>query len=150
MPSSVSSHSLSSCPSSPSPSPCPPAPAPGPSSSSGGPIHRKKQPDLTRDTRIEVLALHKIAGWNMRKVATALGITYDQVRQTVEAGRPTPQRRKGRNPVFTTEQIDEIEQYIRESRDGRRMSYKKLAEGKNCLFSFNNTYCSLLILLLST
>ena len=80
-----------------------------------------------------MLALYRIAKWKKGKVASELGISYDQVRHTIEAGHPTPQKRKGRNPVFTTDQIEEIEHYIRETRDGRRMSYKKLAEGESYL-----------------
>lgn len=96
-----------------------------------GPIRRNKAYDLSRDTRIQILTLHNIAKWNMNKIAKALGITYNQVRTAVTAGHPTPQKRRGRSPILSQEQIDEIEAFVCQSRRTRRMAYRALTAGMN-------------------
>ena len=103
-------------------------PSPPPTLTSG-PIRRKKAFDLDRDTRHRILVLHNDAEWDRSKIAERLGITYAQVRHAIEAGHPTPQKRSGRATILTEEQIDELEDFICQSRDSRQMPYKALATG---------------------
>lgn len=94
------------------------------------PATRPKSKDLTRDTRLQVLTLHNLANFPMKKVAQILGITYNQVRHVVDTGHPTPKKRTGRKLTLSSEQVDELEQFICSSRRSRQMTYQELATGK--------------------
>lgn len=76
------------------------------------------------------------AGMTQAKIAQVLSVTIDQVRNAVAAGHPTPQKRSGRPVVYSGAQIDEIEEFIRESSRNRRMTYKQLADGEDLSMSF--------------
>lgn len=90
---------------------------------------RIKSKDLSRDTRIQILALHNFAKMSRKHIANVLHITESQVRYTIRAGHPTPSKRSGRRPILSQQQIDEIEYFVCSSRNGRRMPYKALASG---------------------
>lgn len=89
---------------------------------------RQKQPDLSRDERLQVRTLRDI-GWTYEHIANHLKITQRQVQNTCQAEQTTPKKRKGRDPSLSEEQIEELITFIRYSRTNRLMSYLHLATG---------------------
>ncbi|KAI1005795.1 hypothetical protein K3495_g2432 [Podosphaera aphanis] len=47
---------------------------------------------LSRDQKLEILALYRI-GFTYKQIATQLGETYSQVKNTVQSGRASPKSR---------------------------------------------------------
>lgn len=75
-------------------------------------------------------------------IAQKLQLTYRQVHHVIRRGHPTPQKSKGRPSILSKEQIDELEAYIRQSRQTRQMTFKALADGNLpslILFKANNS-----------
>ena len=56
-----------------------------------------------------------------------LNITLRQVQYTIKMGHTSPKKNKGRSPKLTDVQVDELEEYVRMSRETRRMSYLELS-----------------------
>ena len=92
------------------------------------PSRRSKHPDLTRDERIQCLTLRSI-GWSYEAIARHLGVTQRQVQTASSTDHPTPKKRKGRCPLLSEAQADELEVFICYSRTNRLMSYLHLATG---------------------
>lgn len=88
---------------------------------------------LSRDERHTILVLRE-ANYTYGEIVEHFkrrgyaNITYRQVEYTCQQNRPTPKKRSGRPSILTVEQVDQIEEFIRASRDGRRMSYGKIIE----------------------
>lgn len=115
-----------------SPSPLSPSPPPPSTPPTGrpGPIRRHKAYDMDRDTRARVLTLFHDAGWDRGRIAKHIGLSYGQVKYTIQIGYPTPQKRSGRATILTEDQVDEIEHFVCQSRECRQMPYMKLATGR--------------------
>jgi len=87
------------------------------------PRHRKQ---LTRDQRLIVHALYH-AGHTQKWIASHLNITIRQVQYTLTVP-VTPQKRTGRPLLLSVEQIQELIQFIRSSKEARQMSYLSLSQ----------------------
>jgi transposase len=75
-----------------------------------------------------VQTLH-LAGHTQQFIADLLGITRRQVGYAIASKQVTPKKRTGRPPTLSKEQVDELEAFIRSSRNTRQMSYHELANG---------------------
>ena len=75
-----------------------------------GPI-RSKSSDLTRDQRIQILALRGI-GWTYDQIASSLQCTRRQVQDACEAGHPTPTKRSDRPSLLSPDQIKTLIEFI--------------------------------------
>lgn len=87
---------------------------------------RRRQ--LTRDERLQAQTLRR-AGHSIQFIMDFLKATRRQVDYALTSNNVTPQHRPGRPPILTDAQVDELEDFVRQSRAGRQMSYKALAEG---------------------
>jgi transposase len=88
------------------------------------PKHRKH---LNRDQRLMVHTLYN-AGHTQKWISTHLGFTLRQV-QYVLTVPVTPKQRTGRPPVLTPEQVQELIQFVRtskETKETRQMTYLEL------------------------
>lgn len=88
--------------------------------------NRRGRAHLTRDQRIRVQTLRDV-GFTYEAIARHLDISHRQVQYTCTAGHPTPSKRSGRPSSLTEEQLDELIEYIKQSKETRRMSYLRLA-----------------------
>jgi hypothetical protein len=83
---------------------------------------------LTRDQRLQVRTL-RLAGHTYPFISNLLSISERQVAIVVTNERVTPRKRTGRPPTLTSEEIDELEDFVRASREGRQMSFLRMATG---------------------
>lgn len=87
---------------------------------------RHKNTDLSRDERFRCKVLHD-AGFTIDQIVEQTGATWRQV-QYATTHTTTPRRRSGRPPILTESQIEELIDFIRASRENRRMPYRKVAQ----------------------
>ncbi|KAF2874262.1 hypothetical protein BDV95DRAFT_475229, partial [Massariosphaeria phaeospora] len=80
---------------------------------------------ISRDDRIRVQALAQ-AGHSRSFISTQLGVSKAQVRYSGGVP-PTPKKRSGRPPLLSPEQVEELIQFVRQSRATRQMSWAALA-----------------------
>ncbi|KAI0994964.1 hypothetical protein K3495_g13217 [Podosphaera aphanis] len=81
---------------------------------------------LSRDQCIKIKALHD-AGINQSKIAAQLNISRKQVGYSFRRGSVTPKKARGRSPSLSSEDVDKIEEFIKESPENRQMTYFELA-----------------------
>lgn len=88
----------------------------------------KKNPELTRDQRRDIVLLHSI-GWSHSQIRRHLPFqpTIRQISYACNV-RATPQKKTGRPPVLTQAQVEELVKFVCASRQNRRMSFAQLAE----------------------
>ncbi|KAI6248813.1 hypothetical protein HI914_02569 [Erysiphe necator] len=97
-----------------------------PAQASQAPKIRLRAPRLTRDQRLQVLTLSQF-GHKQKDIAQRLGITIDQVKKVVSSGLVSPRKSSGRPFKLSSAQVDELEEFVRSSREKRQMSYLELA-----------------------
>ena len=97
------------------------------------PIQRFKNPDLTRDERLQVQTLRN-AGFSYDQIVQQLGFTYNQVGHACRAPNATLKKRSGRPGLLNAEQTEELIFFVTSSQTARRMPYSKipLALGWDC------------------
>lgn len=83
---------------------------------------------LSRDERLQVQTLRR-AGHTHQFIAEQLKITLRQVGYAIANENVSPKKRTGRPSQLSKEQIDELENFVRSSREIRQMSYQQLATG---------------------
>ncbi|KAI0993749.1 hypothetical protein K3495_g14435 [Podosphaera aphanis] len=83
---------------------------------------------LSRDQCIKIKALHD-AGINQSKIAAQLNISRKQVGYSLRRGSVTPKKARGRSPSLSSEDVDKIKEFIKESPEHRQMTYFELANG---------------------
>lgn len=82
---------------------------------------------LSRDQKVAVQTLRSV-GKTYREISEHLGITLRAVQLACNS-RPTPQHnKKGRKPTLNQEEGDLVEQCVVANAEGRRMTYKQLAD----------------------
>jgi hypothetical protein len=79
----------------------------------------------TRDQRVQARILRE-AGFLYAEIAESLQLTIRQVGIAVR-GRATPRRRSGRPPILTTNQVEELIEFIAASKHNRRLPFWRLA-----------------------
>lgn len=86
---------------------------------------------LTRDQRLQILTMHS-AGWSTNRIADHFDFTPRQVRYTVKAPNndPTPGKRTGRPSKLSSEQVDELIAWMRESKANRQTPIREVATGR--------------------
>jgi transposase len=92
------------------------------------PPNRQKQPDLTRDQRLQVRTLRDI-GWTYSRIASHLNCTERQIQTACTSEQTTPKKRDGRPTLLSNEQREELVVFVCNSRTNRLMSYLHLATG---------------------
>jgi len=80
---------------------------------------------LTRDERLQAKTLYQ-AGYSYKLIQQQLGFSIKQVRNAIKLPL-TPKKRPGRRSKLSSEQIQELIAFIRQSRVTRRMQYYTLA-----------------------
>jgi hypothetical protein len=85
---------------------------------------RKRYAD--RDLRLKVLTLRSL-GLKYAAIATHLQITIHQVQRACNAGHPTPNKRTGRRPTYTTPMRRDLASYVCTNKRTRRMTWLQLA-----------------------
>ncbi|KAI0998068.1 hypothetical protein K3495_g10121 [Podosphaera aphanis] len=75
-----------------------------------------------------IKALHD-AGINQSKIAAQLNISRKQVGYSLRRRSVTPKKARGRSPSLSSEDVDKIEEFIKESPENRQMTYFELANG---------------------
>ncbi|POS83541.1 hypothetical protein EPUL_004944 [Erysiphe pulchra] len=83
---------------------------------------------LSRDERLQVQTLRR-SGHTHQSIADQLNITLRQVGYAIANENVSPKRRTGRPSQLSKEQVDELENFVRSSREIRQMSYQQLATG---------------------
>ncbi|KAI0999112.1 hypothetical protein K3495_g9084 [Podosphaera aphanis] len=83
---------------------------------------------LSRDQYIKIKALHD-AGINQSRIAAQLNISRKQVGYSLRRGSVTPKKARGPSPSLSSEDVDKIEEFIKESPENRQMTYFELANG---------------------
>lgn len=61
------------------------------------------------------------------ELSKIIGISYGQVKHTIQSGRASPKRSTGRPPTFMTEQKNEFKAFVRSSSDSQQMTSLELA-----------------------
>ncbi|CAJ2651430.1 unnamed protein product [Trifolium pratense] len=69
------------------------------------------------------------AGKSHKEIANQLKISLRQVGYALLRGNVTPKKRKGRSPILSSEDVDQIENLVKSSPINRRMIYLELAAG---------------------
>ena len=82
--------------------------------------------NLTRDQRVAIQTLRR-HGLSQQAIARELGITLRQVQYSCQRGTVLDAKVPGRPPVLNEMQVDELENYVRSSREGRFMSFLELS-----------------------
>ena len=83
---------------------------------------------LTHNQFIEIRTLRRF-GLTTQNIANELGFTSRKVQRACAPEDENPTSRKRRQPILSTEQVDELEAFIRESPETRQMNYLELAMG---------------------
>ncbi|KAI1001755.1 hypothetical protein K3495_g6448 [Podosphaera aphanis] len=83
---------------------------------------------LSRDQCIKIKALHD-DGINQSKIAAQLDISRKQVGYSLRRGSVTSKKARGRSPSLSSDDVDKIEEFIKESPENRQMTYFELANG---------------------
>jgi DNA-binding transcriptional MerR regulator len=78
----------------------------------------KIAPDTTRDQRLQIQTLRD-AGFTYNQIREQIDITLNQIQYALQY-RITPQKRSGRPPFLTPEEIAEIIEWIYASKANRR------------------------------
>ncbi|RKF64439.1 hypothetical protein OnM2_018090 [Erysiphe neolycopersici] len=81
---------------------------------------------LTRDKRLQVRTLAQ-EGLTYNVIAKRLDITHRQVQYAMNTAKLTPKKSSGRNSSLTSAQMDELENFITSSAEGRQMSYFEIS-----------------------
>ena len=98
---------------------------------SNAPSSKFPKKRLTRDQRRDILLMRSL-NHTYSEIATFLHVTERAVQYTCNTNQDTPQTKgRGRHPKLTKEQVDELETFVRSSKEGRQMSYAQLAERFN-------------------
>ena len=87
---------------------------------------RPRRKSLTRDQRVAVQTLRRY-GLSLQAIANQLRISPRQVQYACQRSDFSDTRSPGRPPVLSSDQTDELVEYIRSSEDGRFMTYFELA-----------------------
>ena len=80
---------------------------------------------LTEAQRAEIRTLYFTAGLSKPKIVTLTGYGLGQVKRAIKE--PIPQKRSGRPPVMTSEQQQELVEFITTSKENRRMGFLELS-----------------------
>ena len=83
---------------------------------------------LTRNQCIEIRTLKRF-GLTTKDITNESGFTARQVQRACAREEENPTPRKRRPLILSTEQVDELEDFIRESPETRQMCYLELAMG---------------------
>ncbi|KAF1965969.1 hypothetical protein BU23DRAFT_335879 [Bimuria novae-zelandiae CBS 107.79] len=75
---------------------------------------------LTRDQRLQIRTL-RLAGHTYPFIANLLKVSERQVACAITSARVTPKKRTGRPPSLTNEQVDQLEEFVKSSREGRQV-----------------------------
>ncbi|KAI1003334.1 hypothetical protein K3495_g4873 [Podosphaera aphanis] len=75
-----------------------------------------------------IKALHD-AGMNQLNIAAQLIISRKQVGYSLRRGSATPKKARGRTPLLSSEDVDKIEEFFKESPENSQMTYFELANG---------------------
>ena len=87
-----------------------------------------KRKRLTRDQRRDILLMRSL-GKTYAEIAAFLNVTQHAVQYTCNLQKASPSKTKRGPPSkLSQEQIDELETFIRQSKDTRRMSYQELGD----------------------
>ncbi len=80
---------------------------------------------MTRDERLRAQSLRE-ARWGIRRIATHMGKSYQQIRYACRH-RPTPHKgRKGRRRKLSEHQVKELIKFVTASKANRRMAWRNL------------------------
>jgi hypothetical protein len=104
-------------------------------------LRHRLSPRLSRDIRRDILLLRELNDnddeieYTYERIATILScrhgrkVTLRAVQYTVNSCKATPKKEgRGKKPILTTAQVDEIEAYVIYSRIGRQATYLQLGE----------------------
>ena len=69
------------------------------------------------------------AGLKQNEISIQLGLTLRHVGYAIAANNISPRKAKGRQPILSPQQVDEIETFVCLSFDNRRMTWVELATG---------------------
>lgn len=83
---------------------------------------------LSRDQRLQAQTLRQ-AGLRYKDIAAHLQISIRQVGYAISHENVSPKKRSGRPPRLSKEQVDELELYVRKSKEVQQMSVEQLATG---------------------
>ncbi|KAK4101736.1 hypothetical protein N658DRAFT_496175 [Parathielavia hyrcaniae] len=80
---------------------------------------------LTEAQRAEIRTLHFTAGFSKPKIVTLTGYALGQVKRAIKE--PIPQKRSGRPPVMSSEQQQELVEFVTASKKNRRLGFLELS-----------------------
>ena len=86
---------------------------------------KPKRQQLTRDTRRDILLMRSLHR-TYAEIAEHLKISESAVEYTCQQHKATPIKRRGRPSTLSSERVDEIEVYLRTSKQTRRLPYTEL------------------------
>jgi transposase len=87
-----------------------------------------KKKRLTRDQRRDILLMRRL-GYSYKFIAEFIKVSQRAVQYTCNTQISTPQfKNAGRPPRLSTEEVDQLEEYMLQSPETRRMTYLQLAE----------------------
>ncbi|KAI0997766.1 hypothetical protein K3495_g10425 [Podosphaera aphanis] len=89
---------------------------------------KQSRKQITRDQCIEIRTLRRF-GLTLKDISNELGFTMRQVQRACSQNDENSIPRKGTSSIFSTEQINELEAFVRKSPETRQMSYSELAMG---------------------
>ena len=87
---------------------------------------RTYRPQLSRDQRVAVQTLRRY-GLSLQAIATQLEISRRPTQHASERADVSDPQRPGRPSKLSVSQVDELEHYVRSSRNGRFMTYLELS-----------------------
>ena len=87
-----------------------------------------KRKRLNRDQRRDILLLRR-RGDSYEQIAQFLGVSFHAVQYTCMIQKATPQhKRAGRPSKLTSEEVDELIEYVKASKGNRRLTYQQLRD----------------------
>ena len=88
---------------------------------------RQKNPDLSRDKRLEIYTLSAKAGWTPRRIAKKLNVSINQIYYSLHH-QFTPQKgRSGRKSIINTPNRARLIEFVTSSKHTRRMRFVDVA-----------------------
>ena len=85
-----------------------------------------KKRQLTRDEGIQILAFRRL-GMTYEAIAKQFrNVSPRQIEYLIQKGHPTPQKRPGRPPIISDEQLQELTTFIYAFKCNRRLPWAQL------------------------
>ena len=88
---------------------------------------RRKNPDISRDKRLEIYTLSKKAGWTPRRIAKKLDISLNQIYYSLHHQLTPQKQHSGRKSIINTPYRKRLIEFVTYNKRTRRMRFIDVA-----------------------